>query len=103
MMTIIIAHNTTPEKAIEAIDRSLTRLFEGMQVTVQKKQWNGRTMEFAITTKLGFISLPVSGTIVVDDVNVTVYCELPGAVKKFIGEDKVRAGVEKRIRGLLKA
>lgn len=102
-MTVIVPHNTTPEKAVTAIDDSLTRLFEGMQITVQKKTWTGRTMEFAITAKLGFISLPVSGTIVVDDVNVTVYCELPGAAKTFLGEDKIRAGVERKIRGLLNA
>jgi hypothetical protein len=40
---------------------------------------------------------------VVDEVNVTVHCELPALVKTFIGEDKIRAGVERKVRGMLGA
>ncbi len=107
-MTVIVPHNTTAEKAIAAIDRSATSLFDGsggsaVQITDQKKSWNGPVMTFSLTARVGFISVPLSGTIAVDDVNVTVQCELPGIVGKFIGEDKVRAGVESQIRGILSA
>jgi len=30
-----------------------------------------------------------------------VQCELPGIVKQFIGEDKIRAGIDRKIRGML--
>ncbi len=107
-MTVIVPHNTTPEKAIASIDRSATTLFEGsggsaVQLTKQTKSWNGRVMSFSVTAKVGFISVPISGTVAVDDVNVTVQCELPPLVNKFVGEDKVRARVEERVRGMLAA
>ena len=56
-------------------------------------------MDFSLTARVGFISVPISGTVVVDDVNVTVNCELPALVKQFIGEDKIRAGLDRRVRG----
>ncbi|HTA42309.1 MAG TPA: hypothetical protein VK789_07675 [Bryobacteraceae bacterium] len=107
-MTIIIPHRTTPEKAIETIDHSWSRLFEGIggapiQLTDQTKNWSGRTMSFSVTARVGFIGVPISGTVSVDDVNVTVQCELPALVNKFIGEEKVRTGIEGKIRGMLSA
>jgi hypothetical protein len=60
-------------------------------------------MDFSLTARLGFISLPISGNVVVDEVNVTVHCELPALVKTFVGEDKIRAGVERKVRGMLGA
>lgn len=107
-MMVIVAHHTTAEKAIAEIDRGANSLFEGstgatVQLTDQKKNWNGRVMSFSVTARAGFISVPLSGTVAVDDVNVTVQCELPGIVNKFVGEDKIRAGVEGKIRGILSA
>ena len=52
-------------------------------------------MDFSLTARLGFISLPISGMVVIDDTNVTVHCELPPLVKTFVGEDKIRASVMK--------
>lgn len=60
-------------------------------------------MDFSLTARLGFIALPISGTVLVDDTNVTVQCELPALVSTFIGEDKVRAGIEGKLRGMLNA
>jgi len=34
---------------------------------------------------------------------VTVHCELPELVKNFVGEDEMRGGVERKMRGLLGA
>lgn len=107
-MTVIVPHRTTAEKAISNIDHSWDRLFEGIggapvQLTDEKKSWTGRTMSFSLTARVGFIAVPISGTVSVDEVNVTVQCELPGIVDKFIGEDKVRAGIEQKMRGLLSA
>ena len=107
-MTLIVPHRSTPEKAIETIDQTWNRLFEGfggasVQLTDQTKNWNGRTMSFSVTARLGFIAVPISGTVAVDEVNVTVQCELPAIVNKFVGEEKVRAGLESKIRGMLSA
>lgn len=107
-MTIIVPHRTTAAKAIETIDHSWNRLFEGMggsavQLTDQVKQWTGQVMTFSLNARVGFISVPLSGTVAVDDTNITVECELPAIVKQFIGEEKIRGGIEKHVRGLLTA
>ncbi len=107
-MTVIIPHHKTEREAIAIIDRAASDLFAGVaggaiQIIGQKKEWNGSTMTFSFTGQLGFIAVPISGTIVVDDRNVTVNCELPGMVKNFIGESKVGASIEGKIKGLLSA
>lgn len=107
-MTIIIPHRTTAEKAISIVDRSATTLFDGVagssvELVDRKQSWNGRVMDFSLTARLGFISVPIAGTVAVDDINVTVQFELPGIVKQFIGEDKIQASVDRKIRGMLES
>jgi hypothetical protein len=38
---------------------------------------------------------------VVDEICVTVHCELPALVKTFVGEDRIRASVERKVRVML--
>jgi hypothetical protein len=107
-MTVIIPHKKTKEEAIRLVDSQADHLFEipgggAVQLTNHRKNWNGATMDFSVTASVGFISLPISGTVLVDDTNITVNVELPTLVSKFIGEDKIRAGVEGRVRGMLSA
>lgn len=104
-MTIIVPHKTTQEKAIALVDKSAGDLFDmgsgSIGLVDQQKNWTGARMDFSLTAKAGFISLPISGTVVVDATNVTVECELPALAKNFIGEDKIKATVEQKVRGLL--
>ena len=105
-MTIIISHGTTAEKAIAIVDNSANSLFEStagphVELVDKTRSWNGPTMDFGLTARVGFISVPISGTIVVDETNVTVNCQLPALVNQFIGEEKIRAGLERRVRGML--
>jgi hypothetical protein len=104
-MTIIVPHKTTQEKAIALVDKSADDLFDMgsglVDMVDRKKNWTGSCMEFSLTAKVGFISLPVSGTVTVDATNVTIVCDLPPLAKSFIGEDKIRASVEQKIKGLL--
>lgn len=107
-MKVIVPHRTTVEEAIVIVDRSADDLFEGagggsVELVDRRKGWNGPLMDFSLTARVGFISLPISGNVVVDEINVTVHCELPALVKTFVGEDKIRAGVERKVRGMLKA
>jgi hypothetical protein len=74
-----------------------------VELVDRKTNWNGRQMNFSLTARMGFISLPISGDVVVDDVNVTVHCELPAMVKTFLGEDKLAASLERKVRGMLSA
>jgi hypothetical protein len=107
-MTVIVAHGTTVEDAIGIVDRSANDLFEGVagasvELVDRRQGWNGPQMDFSLTAQAGFISVPISGIVVVDEVNVTVHCELPELVKTFVGEDKMRGGIERKMRGLLGA
>jgi hypothetical protein len=105
-MEIIVPHHTTAEKAKEAVDRSSDQLFGGMtgsalELTDQKKSWAGPVMDFSLTVKAGFISLPISGKVTVDNTNVSIVCELPAIAKTFVGEAKIRSAVEGRVREML--
>jgi hypothetical protein len=105
-MKVTIPHRTTVEAAIVIVDRSANDLFEGaaggaVELVDRKRGWDGPLMDFSMTARVGFISLPISGIVVVDEINVTVHCELPTLVKTFIGEDKIRASVERKVRGML--
>ncbi len=107
-MTVIIPHHKTKEEAIRLVDSQSDQLFQipgggAVQLSDHRKNWNGSAMDFALTASVGFISLPISGTVIVDDTNITVNVDLPALVSKFIGEDKIRAGVEGRVRGMLSA
>ena len=107
-MKVIVPHHTTVEKAIVIVDQSaddFSRASAGgaVELAERKKNWNGRLMDFSLTARVGFISLPISGNVVVDDINVTVHCELPAMVKTFVGEDKLAASLERKVRGILSA
>jgi len=105
-MLVIVPHRTTAEKAIAMVGRSADRLFEGIggtfvELADRKNSWKGPVMDFSLTARVGFISVPISGTVTVDDINVTIDCHLPALVDKFVGEEKVRATIEGRVRGIL--
>jgi hypothetical protein len=104
-MKIVVAHNTTLEKAMEMVDKSSDDLFDfgskAVEFTDRKRTWTGPRMDFSMVANVGFISLPLTGSVLVDDVNVTIDVELPALAKNFIGEDKIRASVEQKVRGLL--
>ena len=96
-MKVVVPHNTTQEKAIALVDRSSSDLFDfGSKSVVMADQ-----MDFSMVAKVGFISLPLTGNVLVDDVNVAVDVELPALAKNFVGEDKISASVEQKVRGLL--
>jgi hypothetical protein len=107
-MTVIVPHHKTREEAIRLVDSQSDQLFEipgatAVQLTEPKKTWNGSTMDFVVTAKAGFISLPIGGNVVVDDSSVTISVELPALVSKFVNEDALRAGIESKARGILDA
>jgi hypothetical protein len=60
-------------------------------------------MEFSFTGKVGYISVPLAGTIDVNDENVVVNMDLPPVVKTFVGEQKIHRIVETNIREMLTA
>lgn len=104
-MIVTVAHNTTQEKAIATIDKSASDLLDigskSVLLVDQKRDWTGPRMDFSMAGKVGFISVPLSGYVLVDPLNVTINMELPALAKNFIGEEKIRASVEQKLRGIL--
>ena len=97
-MNIVVPHHTTPEKAIALVDQSSNDLLDmgskSIVLSNQQRTWTGQKMNFSLTAKVGFISVPLSGSVLVDDSSVAVNCELPALARNFIGEDKIRVRVE---------
>lgn len=105
-MTVVIPHHKTRLEAVGEVDKAATALFASVvngpvQLAEQKKAWQGSVMTFSFVGKMGFVSVPFSGTAAVDDKNITIECELPGIIKNLIGEEKIRAGIEQKVKGLL--
>ncbi|MDQ1472096.1 MAG: putative polyhydroxyalkanoic acid system protein gran rgn [Bryobacterales bacterium] len=107
-MTIIIPHHKTKQEVVARIDKATDDLFANgiggsIQIVNPTKEWTGSTMKFSVTGRMGFITVPISGDVAVDDVNVTVHCELPSMLKSFLGETKVQAGIEKKFKEIVSA
>jgi len=105
-MKITISHRKTQAEVIQLIDKGAEGLFAGaagpsVDIEDQKKEWVGNVMHFSFVGKVGFIELPLSGTIEVGDNSVVVECELPSMVDKFIGAGKVGSTIEKKMQLLL--
>ena len=103
-MTVIVPHHTTKQEAIQRVDRGFNEMFKGffgLQIMNPVKTWQGSNMNFSLTGKFGFMEIPLSGSTVVDDTNVTVNLDLPPMVKNLIGEAKVRGELEQKIKGFL--
>lgn len=105
MLQVTISHNKTQAEIIKTVDRSIEDVFKSaatglVQITDAKKDWNGNTMNFSLTAKAGFLSTPIHGTVLVTDKDVRIDADL-GLFGKFIGEDKAKAALESRVKGLL--
>jgi len=105
-MTLTVPHNKTQQEAIAIVDRNADAIFSAaaggyVEIVDPTHEWHGSAMTFSFVGSVGFISLPVTGRVEVDDVNVIVNCELPPMAKNFIGDEKVAASIEKKLRAFL--
>jgi hypothetical protein len=105
-MRVCVTHELTKDAAIPVMDQALDKLLGGVgsgsiQILNQKKSWNDSVMTFSFTGKVGFISVPLTGTIEVATSDVAVNMDLPPVVQTFIGEEKIRTIVETNVRELL--
>lgn len=71
-MRITISHNRSKAEIIESIDRSFNETVQGVEglpvrLVVQQKSWQGPTLSFSLTAKLGLLSTPIKGTVEVTD------------------------------------
>jgi hypothetical protein len=103
-MRVTLSHNKPKEEIIRAVDRSFDSLFQGpglpVQLIDQQRNWQGSTMTFSLTAKMGFINTPIKGTVEVTDRDITIDADL-GFLERFVPADRARDQISSRVRGLL--
>lgn len=107
-MRITVKHDKGLQGAMKIVNDSADQLMASaaagpVQVTDVNRTWNGSTMDFAFTGRMGLFNAPIRGQVFVTEQDVTVDVELPGILKHLVPEEKVKAQVEGRVRGLLNA
>ena len=103
-MRITIAHKKPKQEVIDSNDRGFDDVFKmdglPLKLVLEQKNWQGSTMTFALSAKMGFMSSPIKGTIDVTDRDVTIDADL-GMFERFVSEDKVRGALATKFKGLL--
>ena len=107
-MRVTVSHNKGLQGVIKIVNDSADQLVAGTAtgpVTISdvEKRWEGSTMYFSFRGRMGVFSSVVKGTVECAEKDVTVDVELPGPLKALVPEEKVKAQVEGRVRGLLNA
>ena len=105
-MRITISHNRSKAEIIESVDRSFNEMVQGVEglpvrLVVQQKSWQGPTLSFSLTAKLGLLSTPIKGTVEVTDQDLTLDADL-GVLNRLVSENAARKAIGNRIKGLLK-
>ncbi|HVW11566.1 MAG TPA: hypothetical protein VHC90_23445 [Bryobacteraceae bacterium] len=105
-MRVEVGHQLGKQGAIPVMDRCLDHILGGVggssiQILDKKQTWNDGQMQFSFTGRVGYISVPLAGTIDVSEANVIVNMDLPPVVKTFLGEEKIRRIVETNVREML--
>ena len=105
-MRITVSHNRPKDEVIRSVDRSFNDLFQGVGVipvrlVQEQKSWNGSTLTFALSAKMGLISTPIKGTIDVTDRDLTIDVDL-GILERMIPAKKAQEVLTDHVRGLLK-
>ena len=105
-MRISVSHNRTKEEVVQTVDRTFNDLFKEagalpVKLTVEYRSWQGSTMTFALSAKMGIISTPIKGTVEVTDRDIIVDADL-GILGKFVNEKSAQQLLGSRIKGLLK-
>ena len=104
-MRITVSHTRPKEEVIRSVDRSFDDLFRGigiipLQLIEERRSWQGSTLTFSISAKMGIVSTPIRGTIEVTDRDLTIDADF-GLLERLIPATKVRESISGRIRGLL--
>jgi hypothetical protein len=102
---ITVAHNRTKAEVIQSVDRSFDQLFQapelhGVKLKDVSRNWQGSTLTFGLTAKIGLFSTPVKGTIEVTDTDITIDADL-GMLERLVPAATAREILTTRVRGLL--
>jgi hypothetical protein len=105
-MRITVSHNRSKEEVIQTVDRSFNDLLQGIgaipvKLVQEHKSWQGSTLTFALTAKMGLLSTPIKGTVEVTDRDITIDADL-GILERMIPAKKAQEVIGQHVRGLLK-
>jgi hypothetical protein len=105
-LRVTVSHNKPKEEVMRSVDRSFDDLFRGvgtipLQFVDQKRSWQGSTLTFSMSAKMGFISAPIRGFVDVTDRDITIDVDL-GLLERIIAPSKAREALTSGVRGLLK-
>jgi hypothetical protein len=103
-MRITIAHNKPKQEVVDSIDRGFDDVFQmqglPLKLMMEQKSWQGSTLTFALSAKMGFMSSPIKGTIDVTDRDVTIDADL-GMFERLVPQEKAREVLTTKFKGLL--
>ena len=107
-MRVTVSHNKGLQGAVKIVNDSADQLMASAAtgpVTISdvERRWEGSTMHFSFKGRMGFFSSAVKGYVQCNEKDVTIEVDLPPALKAFVPEEKMKAQVEGRVRGLLNA
>ena len=105
-MRITVSHDKGKQEAMRSVngaaDQVLGGIFTGpLHMSDVHKHWNGSTMEFSLTAGMSAIRVPIKGSILVTDTEITIDCDLPAFLENLLPQS-ARSSVQSAIRGLLK-
>jgi hypothetical protein len=103
-MRITIAHNKPKQEVVDSIDRGFDDVFQmqglPLKLMMEQKSWQGSTLTFALSAKMGFMSSPIKGTIDVTDRDLTIDADL-GMFERLVPQEKAREVLTTKFKGLL--
>ena len=107
-MRVTVTHNKGLQGVMKIVNESADQLIAStasgpVAVADVSRRWEGSTLHFSFTGRMGIFSAPIRGYVQCAEQDVTIDVELPGMLKHFVPEEKVKQQVEGRVRGLLNA
>jgi hypothetical protein len=104
-MRMTIAHSKTKAEVIRAVDRSFDDIFKNVgalsiQLLNEQRKWDGSTLAFSFTAKIGLLTSLIRGTVDVTEKDVTIDADL-GLLDRLLGSNASRSAIESKVRGFL--
>lgn len=104
-MRITVSHNKSKEEVMQAVDRALNELFKASlpipaKLVEKQRTWQGSTLTFALSARMGLLSTPIKGFVEVTDKDITIDADL-GILERMIPAQKAREVISERVKGLL--
>ncbi len=72
-----------------------------MRLVVEQRVWQGSTLNFMLTAKMGLITTPIKGTVEVTDKVLTIDVDL-GLLNRLVNEKVAKEVINHRIKDLFK-